>query len=201
MKVRHSGATVKVRARAKKFNFIIDRSSRGSTSLDAVPRFFMRKFATVTTIIVLLFAIAIISYIFITNPFAQSKFKDRSDAVIDETADTIINEQEEVLENTEVFVQAEFRVNDTLYPISVSEDINGYELMNVIATENDDFTFSGSESEFGFFVEEINDTPNNPGNNDYWSLYINDELSTVGISDYIVQNNDVVEWRFENVEF
>ena len=48
-----------------------------------------------------------------------------------------------------------------------------------------------------FFIEAIHDIKN--GENDsYWQYYVNDQFADVGCSNYFLNDNDVVEWRFES---
>jgi hypothetical protein len=68
--------------------------------------------------------------------------------------------------------------------------------MNKIKSENNDFDFSGREhSGLGFFVEKINDKNNT--NFSYWIYYINDRQAEVGVSSYVLQDGDIINWRLE----
>ena len=46
------------------------------------------------------------------------------------------------------------------------------------------------------FVEAINDIENGEDGR-YWQYYVNDRFADVGCSNYFLEDNDVVEWRFE----
>jgi len=51
-----------------------------------------------------------------------------------------------------------------------------------------------------YFVEAINNIEN--GNDDkYWQYYINGKFADIGCSKYILNNNDIVEWRFESSQW
>ena len=60
----------------------------------------------------------------------------------------------------------------------------------------------GVETEYwrgydSYFIESINGIEN--GENDsYWQYYVNDQFADVGCSNYFLNDNDVVEWRFES---
>ena len=69
------------------------------------------------------------------------------------------------------------------------------DLMKLLAV-NDNFEFKSKESSLGAFVEEINGLKNDSGKNMYWLLYINDLLSDVGASQYIITIGDKIEWKF-----
>lgn len=107
------------------------------------------------------------------------------------------DDQEPIL-STEAVI--DLRVENERIPTSLPEGANGYQLLIAARDQHTNFSFSGSDSEYGFFVEEINGTTNDASSNTYWSLYINDELSMVGISEYIPTETDVIDWRYEQVE-
>lgn len=157
----------------------------------------MKKSTTGAIIFVLIFAIAIMAYVFITNPFSEVREIPTNDTATEDQAEAV-----------EALVEVEFLVDGQSYFMSVPDDMDGLELMQTISQQyplessiTPGFDFAGSESEYGFFVEEINGVANDTANSDYWSLYVNDELAQVGVSDYIVQDGDVIEWRYEHVEF
>jgi len=47
------------------------------------------------------------------------------------------------------------------------------------------------------FVEAINGLENGE-NGSYWQYYVNDKYANLGCSNYILKDNDTVEWRFES---
>ncbi len=51
----------------------------------------------------------------------------------------------------------------------------------------------------GSFVSEINGIKGDETNNTYWMYYINDEEPNLGLSDYVLENNDVVIISYEKV--
>ena len=60
-------------------------------------------------------------------------------------------------------------------------------------------SFSGKEySSMGFFVEEINGVKNDNLAGKYWIYYINGQSAQVGISNYIIKPNDLIEWKYGN---
>ena len=50
--------------------------------------------------------------------------------------------------------------------------------------------------DFGTLVESI-DGVKNGSDNKYWILYVNGKQASVGAGAYTIQNNDLIEWRFE----
>jgi len=77
---------------------------------------------------------------------------------------------------------------------------SAYDLMNLLKMENK-INFSGKNySGLGFFVEEINGLKNNPlGEN--WIYYVNGQPAQVGVSNYLIKNDDIIEWRYEKESF
>ncbi|MFH1711631.1 MAG: DUF4430 domain-containing protein [Patescibacteria group bacterium] len=119
-----------------------------------------------------------------------------------ETLITASTEVGEVEAMEEALLETEFVVEDKLYPLSVPVETNVIDLMKLIQDQNDDFSFNGTEYEgMGMLVEQINDTENNMDESMFWSLYVNDELAQVGASQYIIQDGDIINWRYEKVEF
>ena len=77
---------------------------------------------------------------------------------------------------------------------------SAYDLMNLLKMENK-INFSGKNySGLGFFVEAINGIKNNPlGEN--WIYYVNGQPAQVGVSNYLIKNDDIIEWRYEKESF
>jgi len=83
------------------------------------------------------------------------------------------------------------------YAIEVPKGTTAYDAMTTLASENSSFTFKSKlYSGLGYFIQEINGVPNAGGK--YWTLYLNGKYSNVGASQYVLQQGDNVEWRFEN---
>ena len=58
--------------------------------------------------------------------------------------------------------------------------------------------FVGSEyGDLGFFVESIGGIKNDKLKGKYWIYYINGEKAKIGISNYIIQPNDIIFWKYE----
>lgn len=52
----------------------------------------------------------------------------------------------------------------------------------------------------GHFITAIQGKKNNDEPGKYWIYYINDKKATVGISTYILQPHDIIEWKYEESE-
>ena len=83
------------------------------------------------------------------------------------------------------------------HEVWLPEGATAYDLMTIVA-ENSEFEFRGKNFwGMGFFVEEINGIAQNPKGKMYWIYYINGEKALVGVSQYVIQTNDVIEWKYE----
>jgi len=77
---------------------------------------------------------------------------------------------------------------------------SAYDLMENLKSENKINFFGRNYPGLGFFVEEINGVKNNPSGEN-WIYYVNGEPAPVGISNYILKNNDIIEWKYEEKFF
>ncbi|MDO8592723.1 MAG: DUF4430 domain-containing protein [bacterium] len=91
-------------------------------------------------------------------------------------------------------------INGINYETEIKVGSSAYDLMNNLRQENK-ISFSGKNyAELGFFAEEINGVKNNPSGEN-WLYYVNGQPAQVGISNYIIKNNDIIEWKYENKNF
>lgn len=94
-------------------------------------------------------------------------------------------------------VRAKIIVGGQEYEAWVPEGATPLEFMKLLQ-ESRGFSFGGKQFPgLGFFVEEINGLVQNPRESMYWVYYINGETAQVGVSQYTIQPNDVIEWRYE----
>ena len=75
----------------------------------------------------------------------------------------------------------------------LSTQINALDFTKSIASQKG-ITLSIKSYSFGDMIEGIGDTKADGTN--FWGLYVNDKMSDVGASDYIVKSGDTIEWRF-----
>jgi len=97
-------------------------------------------------------------------------------------------------------IKAVMLINGVKYEAEVKAGASAYDLMNELK-QNGKISFSGKNySGLGFFVEEINGLKNNPLAEN-WIYYVNGNPAPVGISNYLIKNDDVLEWRYEKKSF
>ena len=81
----------------------------------------------------------------------------------------------------------------------MDKEKSDFDLMKVMDEENEDFSFEYQDSSLGAFIEEINGVKNDASNNIYWMFYVNDKIAEVGASQYILLDNDIIEWKYEDM--
>lgn len=98
---------------------------------------------------------------------------------------------------SEGYIRALLSAEGQAYEARVPPGSTVYDLMNIVAGQSA-FRFRRENfGELGFFIEEINGVAQNPKEGMYWIYYINGQKATVGVSNYKVQANDVIEWKYE----
>ncbi len=105
-----------------------------------------------------------------------------------ESPETVSNPAEEK-------IKAVMLINGAKYEAEVKLGSSAYDLMNLLKTENKISFFGKDYSGLGFFVEEINGVKNNPAGKN-WLYYVNGKPAPVGISNYIIKANDIIEWKY-----
>ena len=85
-------------------------------------------------------------------------------------------------------------INGIKYESEISEEISVYDFMYNLRTKGEiDFkekTYSG----IGKFIEEINGVKNG---DKYWIYYVNNNKATIGVSNYKINEGDIISWRYE----
>jgi len=87
-------------------------------------------------------------------------------------------------------------VASSTYRVTVPKNTNIYVAMTILASSTTLFRFKATlYSELGYYIEEINGIKNDNGK--YWTLYVNDSYSNVGVSRYILKPEDQIEWKLK----
>ena len=86
-------------------------------------------------------------------------------------------------------------INDIKYQSDISGPISVSLFMDKLKDEGKinfkEKTYTG----MGKFIEEINGTKNSGEKN--WIYYVNGQKANIGISNYKINNGDIVSWRYE----
>ncbi|MBI2436323.1 MAG: DUF4430 domain-containing protein [Candidatus Magasanikbacteria bacterium] len=116
---------------------------------------------------------------------------------ISSTSTYQINTEDEMFKITTLIVNGETYTQ----PFIIGKTI--YEFMKILALSPIKyFNFSTKEyGGIGHFVQEINGLEENVKDKMYWIYYINGQPAQIGISDYIIQQGDIIEWKYEKAKF
>lgn len=121
---------------------------------------------------------------------------DGSATIIDKTTNTEkINDTEEGITVTFEIPKIKF-----LKTLQVADGSNVYDAM--IKLQNFySFKFDGnSYGNLGFFVHTIENIKNDSRNGKFWIYYLNGKKAQVGISQQIINSDDIISWQYENEE-
>ena len=98
-------------------------------------------------------------------------------------------------------VKISLNVLDNKYITETKEGSSLFEVMEEIKKESVEgkiFDFKYKEtSGLGNFITEINGNKGTPGR--YWIYYVNGKLGSVGVSNYIVKEGDIINWTQEGI--
>lgn len=97
-------------------------------------------------------------------------------------------------------ISVDLEIGDVIFNLEVLPGTTAFEMMEQTKEEHA-LGFEFSESDFGIYITSINGVESSTETNEYWSYYINDELGEIGISSYILQDGDLITWRYEKIEF
>lgn len=95
--------------------------------------------------------------------------------------------------------QITITINGEKYNLEYKENLSVYEMLQLLSADSKkSFIFTAKEYPgMGHFVESMNGVDNNNQSGKYWIYYINGESAKVGISNYIIQKEDKIEWKYE----
>jgi hypothetical protein len=83
----------------------------------------------------------------------------------------------------------------TTYSTVAREGFSVLDVLQLVSDENS-FALETQESSFGVYVEGLAGKTGGD-NNKYWMYYVNGESATVGVADYIIEEGDSIEFKFE----
>ena len=88
------------------------------------------------------------------------------------------------------------QVLDKEYKIAMREGQTVYAAMEQLSIDDETFKFKYTENPgLGKFIYEINGIKNSAGN--YWIYYVNGKEAPVGVSNYILKEGDIINWKQE----
>ncbi|MFA6423781.1 MAG: DUF4430 domain-containing protein [Candidatus Magasanikbacteria bacterium] len=93
------------------------------------------------------------------------------------------------------------KIIDKLYTLNLPENSTGYNAMQKLITDKKISAIFKEYKGVGYFLEEIDGQKNNNQTGEYWIYYINGQPAKIGISSYILKNNDLITWKYEHSKF
>lgn len=108
--------------------------------------------------------------------------------LIDKTSG-IIKEKEKITPH------ATLEINNIKYETEITGERSVYELMQKLKTERKINFTEKNYIGMGKFIESINGIKNS--GNENWIYYVNGVKAEVGVSNYKINNGDIVSWKYE----
>lgn len=110
------------------------------------------------------------------------------------------NEDVKIIEDINT-IKVSLTVLDKRYETNIKEGSSAFEAMEKIKKEstlnnNFDFKYTHNAS-LGNFITEINGQYGTPGK--YWIYYVNNEKASIGVSNYILKDGDIISWSQEGI--
>jgi hypothetical protein len=94
-------------------------------------------------------------------------------------------------------IQVALKVLGETYKVGIENGATVYDVMNIVKeTKENNFSFISKEYPgLGIFVDEINGIKGTPQK--YWIYYVNGKEAPIGISNYILKDGDIINWKQE----
>lgn len=116
--------------------------------------------------------------------------------------DTKISENVEKKDDQQAqAIEATLYVLGNVYPAYIAPESTVFDLMIKLQENGLAFTYTDFGSHMGIFIDSINGRVSDTKKNLYWIYYINGVEAKIGVSNYIIQPNDIIEWKYEAPSF
>jgi len=126
-----------------------------------------------------------------TSPGLEEK---QGSALVEKTKAPI--ESAEVAQTVTLAVENGADKTQVLVPVAGTRSVA--DVMQTAAAENKiTMEFKDYGAAMGILIEAINNVANDSGQNRYWYLYVNGQLSPVGASQALVEVGDAITWKYE----
>ena len=107
-----------------------------------------------------------------------------------------INETSDETSDLSITAKIDNGETQVSYDKQVSSGTTALELMNLIS-EEDGIVLGTTEYDFGTLIDSIDGMGEDTADGKYWSFYVNDEMSDVGMADYSLNNNDTITMKYQ----
>ncbi|HLC70043.1 MAG TPA: DUF4430 domain-containing protein [Patescibacteria group bacterium] len=98
-------------------------------------------------------------------------------------------------------VGVKIQIGDAIYSIQVAENTTLYNAMEKLANQRKITWQTKEYGSLGRFVDSLNGITSDRIRGKYWIFYINGETAKIGISSYILKNNDLIKWNYEDSKY
>lgn len=106
--------------------------------------------------------------------------------------------EEETEGEASTTINVVLQIDDKNYQVDVVASTTVFDLMQTLK-EKQGLTWGAKEYPgMGFLIEEINGVKSTA--NKFWVYYINGQSAQVGASQYVLQPNDKIEWKYESAK-
>ncbi|MFA6547423.1 MAG: DUF4430 domain-containing protein [Candidatus Magasanikbacteria bacterium] len=98
-------------------------------------------------------------------------------------------------------IETTIEINSQQHKVSLPEKSTAYDAMQKLTNTKQITMTTKQYNGLGYFIEEINGLKNNNQTGEYWIYYINGQSAKVGVSLYILKNNDLIKWTYAKAQF
>lgn len=92
-------------------------------------------------------------------------------------------------------------INNQTYPLNLPEKSTAYAAMVQLVADKKITVVFKEFSGLGYFVDEVDGVKTDGQSGKYWIYYLNGKPAQIGISNYILKNNDLITWKYEVPQF
>jgi len=142
-------------------------------------------------IIKIIVGVIILAVIILAGVLWQNNNEDNNSNTTEST-NTTVEETDEI----SIITIIDSGDTKTSYDKNVSSGTTALEVLNLVS-EEDGIVLGTTEYDFGIMIDSIDGVGENVDDGKYWSFYVNDEMSMVGLTDYTVSDNDVILMKYQ----
>jgi hypothetical protein len=95
-------------------------------------------------------------------------------------------------------ITATLKLPNTSYRLSLPKDASVYDLLQGARDQKGFLFTSKSYPALGVLIDSINGIKGGDQPGHYWIYYVNGKKAVIGISNYKLNSNDTVEWKYQS---
>lgn len=127
-----------------------------------------------------------------------SIYRNNSSSINDDKRIEKIKETEAQKNQTFLIIKSDDNTLNLKFKINYKNNDNKtlWQIMKDIFTKNGiNVAYQDYGGDLGIFITEIEGKKNGENGN-YWQYFINGKYANIGVSNYILKQGDIIEWRF-----